>query len=63
MKKIIKILIILAAIFPSRTSAQEYLYILNDECINILYNMAKEEFKNSYWIRVPGMDIQEEVRV
>ena len=46
MKKSIKLLIFIFLFFQD-VFASEYLYILNDECINDLFTMAQEYFKDS----------------
>lgn len=47
MKAFFKILLIFLSLCPCNIFAKEYLYILNDKCINELYNLAEIYFKNT----------------
>ncbi len=47
MKAFFKIVLIIILLFPCNIFAKEYLYILNDKCINELYDKAEKYFKNT----------------
>lgn len=47
MKSFFKIVLIIILLFPCKIFAKEYLYILNDKCINELYDRAERYFKNT----------------
>jgi hypothetical protein len=47
MKKCLKIILVLIFIACSKVLANDYLYILNDDCINDLYVLASEDFNNT----------------
>lgn len=47
MKVFFKIVLIIILFFPCNIYAKEYLYILNDKCINELYDKAEKYFRNT----------------